>query len=300
MQGDMADFFDDMPDEGRDLYQAFDQAEETARVAYHYEVDPSFFQVVTGGRWNVYSCSLWGEAETLTQAQEDKLDKFAQLMALKPGQRVLDVGCGWGGPLVYLCKKYGVVGHGITISPMAIPVAEKRAKEHGVDAKFEVLNWRDLEGESVYDAIYSDEVIVHFNDLQRFFNHAHRLLKPAGMMVNKELHFTHSKHKHAHDKLSQHINKVYGYTGNYRTLRDELALMDDEGFALEEVFDIPIGQYQKTIRDHWLKNLKENREFLTSLTNEKHYRDFHLYLKGILHIFQAEVFGLHIVASRKL
>ena len=287
------------PLNARNLYQSYNLDEEVDRIAYHYEVAPEFFKRVTGGEWNVYSCSMWEDGFSLTQAQEKKLDEFARLMDLKPGMRILDVGCGWGGPLVYLCNKYGVSGHGITISPMAIPVAEERARKYGVNATFEVVHWKNLRSLQQFDCIYSDEVIVHFNDLDGFFKKANQLLKPGGVMVNKELHFRHSRHKHALDKLSQHINKVYAYTGNYRTLRDELELLDRNAFQLEEIVDIPIADYKKTIGEHWVKNLNDNRRELEVMTSAQHVKDFKFYLRGICTIFAAEVFGLHIVASRK-
>lgn len=285
--------------EQRNLYQQYDLQEETDRIAYHYEVNPEFFKKITGGEWHNYSCSMWEDGFSLTQAQEKKLDHFARLMQLKPGMRILDVGCGWGGPLVYLCKKYGVIGHGITISPMAIPVAEERAKKYGVEATFEVVHWKNLRTVNQYDAVYSDEVIVHFNDLDGFFRKANQLLRPGGMMVNKELHFRHSRHKHALDKLSQHINKVYAYTGNYRTLQDELTMLDESRFDVEEIVDIPIADYRKTIGEYWVKHLNDNKAELVEMTSKKHVQDFKLYLRGICHIFASNAFGLHIVASRK-
>ncbi len=299
MQSRMMDLIESAPSEARNLYQKYNREEEIDRIAYHYEVDSDFFKIVTGGEWNHYSCCMWEEGFSLTQAQERKLDEFARMMNLKPGMHILDVGCGWGGPLVYLCHKYKVTGHGITISPMAIPAAEARAKKYNVQCTFEVVHWQELRSVEQFDAIYSDEVIVHFNDLDGFFKKANQLLKTGGIMVNKELHFRHSKHKHAIDKLSQHINKVYAYTGNYRTLRDELDLLDHNSFQLEEILDIPIGHYNKTINEHWLKNLNAHRAMLTTMTSEKHVQDFKLYLKGICRIFTAKVFGLHIVAAKK-
>ena len=69
------------------------------------------------------------------------------------------------GPLVYLCHKYGVTGHGITVSPMSIPVAEARAAKYGVDATFEVSHWKNLPEMETYDVIFTDETIVHFYHL---------------------------------------------------------------------------------------------------------------------------------------
>ena len=101
MQSCLVDILEKAPAEARDLYQQYSLDEEINRIAYHYEVEPEFFRIVTGGEWNNYSCSMWEEGFTLTQAQEKKLDEFARMMGLKKGMRILDVGCGWGGPLVY-------------------------------------------------------------------------------------------------------------------------------------------------------------------------------------------------------
>ena len=91
------------PIEERNLYQQYSKIDEIDRIAYHYEVDPKFFEIITGGEWNTYSCSFWGSATTMTEAQENKLELYAANMGLKKGMNILDVGCGWGGPLVYLC-----------------------------------------------------------------------------------------------------------------------------------------------------------------------------------------------------
>lgn len=287
------------PTDKRKLYQDYDLDDETARLAYHYEVDPEFFIAVTGGEWNTYSSSIWEDGFTMTQAQEKKLDVFAELMQLRKGDRILDVGCGWGGPLVYLCHKYGAIGHGITVSPMAIPVAAGRAEKYGVDATFEVIHWENLPEVETYDAIFTDEVIVHFLDLGGFFAKCHALLKPGGMMVNKELHFSHSSHTDWSDSLSQHINKVYAFTGNYRTLGEELRLIDENNFRLRNVVDISMDHYRKTIDGHWLKTMAEQREYLQQITSPKHFDDFRKYLKCALVGFRAGAFGMHIVASQK-
>ena len=283
----------------RNLYQEYTPEEETHRICHHYDINPNFFTTITGGEWHHYSCAMWEEGFSLTQAQEKKLDEFARIMQLKPGMHILEVGVGWGGPLVYLCHKYGVTGHGITVSPMAIPIAEARAKKYGVNATFEVVHWKNLRSLNQFDAIYSDEVLVHINDLGGFFKKANQLLKPGGIMAHKELHFTHSQHSHAIDKLSQHINKNFGYTGNYRTLVDELAFLDVNDFKLTDIINIPVNDYKKTISEHWVKNINKHKKELVQMTSEKHVKDFKLYLKGICHIFNGDVFGIHIIGSQK-
>lgn len=285
----------------RDLYQTFDHAEEIKRISFHYENDPEFFKIVTVDDWWTYSCPLWADrGHTITQAQEAKLDVYAQEMRLKPGQVVLDVGCGWGGPLVYLCKKYGVKGHGISVSPKGLEIAKARAEEHGVDADFELVHYHNLPDRPQYDAIYTDEVLVHMPDLKEFFTKANGMLKSGGRTVHKDLHFTHSKYKHAKDPLSSHVNKMYAFSGHYRTLADVLVALDASQFKLDQIIQIPVEDYKRTMDEVWIPSINANRGHLEKLTDPKHVRDFKMYLKAILHLFRQNIFNLHIVSAQKL
>jgi len=114
------------------LYHEYSVEEDQQRTNVHYEQPPEFFYLFTGGEWNVYSCNLWDTATTDTESQEAKLDRTAELARLQPGMRILDVGSGWAGPLTYLCKKYGVTGVGLTLSPTQEQAADERIAQHGV------------------------------------------------------------------------------------------------------------------------------------------------------------------------
>ena len=107
--------------------------EDVERTNAHYDLPPEFFLTLTGGRWNCYSCNLWDGATTETESQERKLDLLAELMELRPGQRVLDVGSGWGGSLVYLAKRYDVRGVGLMLSTpqLAAPAERKNTSQLG-------------------------------------------------------------------------------------------------------------------------------------------------------------------------
>ena len=97
--------FSKVEEEASSAWQGYTRAysvdEDMARTNTHYDLPAEFFATFTGGEWNTYSCNLWEDAASETESQERKLDLLAQLMDLQPGQRVLDVGSGWGGPLVY-------------------------------------------------------------------------------------------------------------------------------------------------------------------------------------------------------
>src|ERR1700716_2980612 len=103
------------PRQEHQLYHDYSVREDQDRTNVHYEQPPEFFYLFTGGEWNVYSCNLWDTATNDTESQEHKLNRTGELAGLKPGMRILDVGCGWAGPLTYLCKTFGVSGVGLTL-----------------------------------------------------------------------------------------------------------------------------------------------------------------------------------------
>lgn len=273
--------------------------EDEERSRYHYQQDAEFYYLQTGGDWNVYSCLYWPEEQaTGTEAQTAKLDILARMMNLQPGMRILDVGCGWGGPLVYLCEKYGVTGVGITVTPSQRDAAEQRARKHGVDAQFHTVHWQNFHDEQGFDAIYSDEVIVHFHDLQGFFEHSWTLLKPKGMMVHKELHFTHERYMKL-DRTGDHIYKVFGSAGTYRLLGEELLMLNNSNFEMIELFHIPLSHYRRTV-DFWLANMFTHKTRMRELVGEQFYSDYRKYLKIVRWLMNTNTFSLDIVASRKI
>jgi cyclopropane-fatty-acyl-phospholipid synthase len=288
-----------VPAAGNRLYQEFDIAEGSARASAHYEQSPEFFDILTAGGWNTYSASLCEPGLSMLAAQERKLDLMAERMELKPGMHILDVGCVWGGPLVYLCCRYGVTGVGIAVTPKQIAAARARAAAHSVDAQFEVVHWQNLPAAETYDVIYTDEVMVHFQDLGAFFAKCRTLLKPGHLMVHKELHLAHSNYSKL-GRMSEYVNEIYSYTGNYITLHQELKALDDNGFALKNVTEIPLEHYRQTL-DLWLKSMFDQRERMKALEGAETYQRFRAYLKAMRYLFtHTPMFGLHVVTSRKL
>lgn len=282
----------------QEFYQGYTPDEDKAHTNVHYEQPPDFFYAITGGKWNVYSCNWWEGTTTDTEAQEAKLDRFAELMQLRPGQRILDVGCGWGGPLVYLSTKYGVEGVGLTLSPTQKRCAEERIARHGANVTVYEQHWAEFGDDRPFDAIYTDEVIVHFQDLLGFFKKAHALLKPRGAFVNKELHFSSSQYKIL-GRGDVFLNEIYGLTGNYRTLAEELTMLDAAGFELEGAYPMA-KQHYRTQAERWQANMHAHREQLRQLVGDDYYRQFRTYLKLVGKIFSGRQMTLDIVVSRKI
>jgi cyclopropane-fatty-acyl-phospholipid synthase len=281
------------------LGQRYSVEEDKAQTNVHYEQPPEFFYAFTGGVWNTYSCNLWDTGATDdTASQEAKLDLFAELMRLQPGQRILDVGCGWGGPLSYLSKRYGVKGVGLTLSPTQKRYAEQRIAAVGADVVIHECHWQDFTDDEPFDAVYTDEVIVHFSDIGGFFQKAYDLLKPGGWLVNKELHYANGRYKNL-SRADVFVNEIYGLTGNYRILGEELVLLDRIGFSQQNVHQMSMENYWQTA-DHWLSNMHAHREELHALVGVEYYRRFRTYLKIVRKMTRLGTMTLDVVASCKL
>jgi cyclopropane-fatty-acyl-phospholipid synthase len=272
--------------------------EDVERTNTHYDLPAEFFVTFTGGRWNCYSCNLWDGATTETESQERKLDLLAELLELQPGQRLLDVGTGWGGPLVYLTKTYGIRCVGISLAPSQIAYAKERAEREGVETDFRVCHWRDFEDNEPFDAVYSDEVVCHFKDLGGYFDKMKSLLKPGGRMLNKELHLTSSRYLRQ-TRAGSFLTGLIAGTGEYRVLHDELAILDRAGFVLERVLQIPVVNFQKTM-DAWFQNLQVARARLEEVVGVDEYRRHATYLRFARRAFAPadSIVSVDIVLSR--
>jgi cyclopropane-fatty-acyl-phospholipid synthase len=283
--------------EDQQLYRPLSKEQDREQTNSHYEQPVEFFSTLTGGEWNVYSANLWTGSQTQTQSQERKLDLLAEMMQLRPGLRILDVGCGWGGPLTYLSTKYKVRGVGLTLSSLQRAAAEERIARHGADVTIVESHWKDYTDDEPFDAVYTDEVIVHFHDLGDFFGKVYGLLRDGGRMLNKELHLVHGRHSEMTRAMS-FINEIFGSTGNYRTLAEELTLVGEAGFDLEAIRQMPLLEYQKTV-DSWLANLKANRARLEELVGRETFRRFQTYLQLCHHIHGGTRMTLDLVLARK-
>ncbi|MFZ4688293.1 MAG: class I SAM-dependent methyltransferase [Polymorphobacter sp.] len=154
-------------------------------VAHHYDLDDRLYDLFLDPH-RQYSCAYWGDGvETLEAAQEAKLAHIAAKLDLKPGQRVLDIGCGWGGMARYLHKVAGVEVLGVTLSEEQLKYARAEAERQGIadKVKFELIDYRSLTGQ--FDRIVSVGMFEHVGlpHFNQFFQTVEALLKTDGVAL---------------------------------------------------------------------------------------------------------------------
>jgi len=264
-------------------------------VRHHYDVSNEFFELFLGPTM-VYSCAIWrgGEQKTLEEAQEEKLDTVARKLALKEGERVLDVGCGWGGFPLWAATNYGANVVGITLSPPQAERARQRAEEAGVADRVDVrvMDYRDLPslGEK-FDAIASIGMVEHVGsaNIDLYAETLAQLLEPGGRLLNHGI----TRLRHTDPEAGAFSERyVFPDAAPLHLSRNLLAL-ERAGFIVHHVEDFG-PDYAETLR-HWAQNLDDNLQEATRLAGPERIRVWRLYLRmarngfesGFLNIYQA-------------
>lgn len=271
-----------------------------------------FFTRVLGGEWHLYSSHLLN-SESETENQQAKLDLLADLMRLRPGARVLDIGCGWGGSLTYLATRYGVTGVGISLVPQQCAYAAQRAQKHGVPLEFRPSHWEDFEADEPFDAVMTSGVVVHFPCLLDYFVRAKQWLRPGGILLNEEMHLLSpdvqpgsvSRASRALAALDEVRKKgreaggrlVIDEEGSYVTLDQETDLLRKAGFEIERTVSLSMTDYQKTVQG-WVDNCERRQADLTALTSHDVYRWYRLYFRLFKRLIDDRTMQLDVVTAR--
>jgi cyclopropane-fatty-acyl-phospholipid synthase len=262
-------------------------------VRHHYDVSNEFFALFLD-RSMTYSCAnfIRSGAKTLEEAQEAKLDMVADKLAIKAGERVLDVGCGWGSFSIRAAKNYGANVVGITLSEPQAEEARRRGEAAGVGDKVEirVMDYRDLVGER-FDAISSIGMAEHVGAVQidEYARTLAALLGPGGRLLNHAI----ARLRHTDAEAGAFSERyVFPDAAPLHLSRVMLAL-ERAGFEIHHVEDFRLD-YAETLR-HWAERLDANLERATQLAGPERIRVWRLYLraarngfeKGFTSIYQA-------------
>lgn len=253
-------------------------------IAYHYDVSNDFYRLFLDARM-VYSCAYFASPqESLDAAQERKLDYICRKLRLKPGQRLLDIGCGWGALVMHAAQHYGVEATGITLSKPQAEFAADRIAEAGLADRCRVLvqDYREVPEGAPYDALVSVGMFEHVGEekLPSYFRKAWALLKPQGVFLN---------HGIACNALvprarGRTFSNTYVFPdGELVPISTTLRIAEESGFEVRDVESLR-EHYALTLR-HWVHRLEARHQEALQYVDEPTYRVWRLFMSGSAHGF---------------
>jgi cyclopropane-fatty-acyl-phospholipid synthase len=252
-------------------------------VRHHYDVSNEFFALFLDESMT-YSCAVFSRgATTLEDAQREKLEMVCRKLALTGGDRVLDVGCGWGSFAIHAAREHGVHVTGITLSEPQARLARERAAEAGVgdNVEIRVADYRDLAGER-FDAIASIGMVEHVGEEQidRYGEVLAGLLRPGGRLLNHGI----ARLRHSDPDAGPFSERyVFPDAHPLHLSRSTLAL-ERAGFVVEHVEGLA-DDYAETLR-HWARRLDARLDDARRLAGAERVRVWRLYLRAARNGFE--------------
>jgi cyclopropane-fatty-acyl-phospholipid synthase len=250
----------------------------TLQVRKRFDLQNDLYQAMLGCSM-VYSCASWNGAADLDAAQEAKLARIAQKVNLRPGMRVLDVGCGWGGFAKYAVENYGVSVVGITVIKEQYELGRKMCAGLPIDLRFE--DYRDLNDERPFDAIVGIEVLEHvgYSNYRTFMNKMRRLLKPDGLLLLQTV-----ANNTSGLFVDARVRRSIFQTGMLPSAR-QVAIASEGLLDIEEWNNLS-EDYDKTLLA-WFKNFDAHWPELRETYGEHFYRMWKYYLLTFADSFRA-------------
>ncbi|MBB3940931.1 cyclopropane-fatty-acyl-phospholipid synthase [Novosphingobium fluoreni] len=267
--------------------ESFNQSRKSkSNVAHHYDIGNDLYRLFLDTDHLQYSCAYWPSLDlSLEQAQEAKLAHIAAKLALQRGQRVLDIGCGWGGMAIYLARNFDVIVHGITLSEEQLALARERATAAGVAHRitFELVDYRDLAASGAnYDRIVSVGMFEHVGQPQfeAFFRACANMLAADGVML------LHTIGRMGGPGLTDAFTRKYIFPGGYiPALSETLASSEKMRLIAADVENLRL-HYAYTLRE-WYKRCVAHRDEIIAMFDERFYRMWTFYLAGATAAFES-------------
>lgn len=269
-------------------------------IAFHYDLSNAFYRLWLDERM-VYSCAYFETPEqSLELAQRNKLDLICRKLRLRPGESLLDVGCGWGALVCWAARNYGVRAHGITLSRNQFDYAKEEVRRQRLEGlvSIELRDYRHLPAEACYDKVVSVGMFEHvgLKNLPGYFATVRRVLKPEGLFLNHGI--TSDEPGWERGVSSEFVNRHVFPDGELDTMSNIQGVMEDSGF---EIFDVEglRPHYALTLR-HWVDRLDAEHEAAVRLVGESNYRVWRLYMTASAQQFENGATGIYqILAARK-
>jgi cyclopropane-fatty-acyl-phospholipid synthase len=269
-------------------------------ISHHYDVGNDFYEMVLGPSM-VYSCAYWDSAPdfTLEDAQRDKLDLVCRKLALKEGDRLLDVGCGWGSMAMHAAREFGARVTGVTLSREQAAYARKRIAEEGLTDRIEirVQDYRDVR-DGPYDAISSIGMAEHVGSVRyrEYADDLYALLKPGGRLLNHQIARRPEKDEDAY-RIDEFIDAYVFPDGELAPLGRTLATLEEAGFEARDVETLR-EHYALTLR-RWVANLEAHWAEAVRATSPGRARVWRLYMAASALAFERNRIGVNQILAVK-
>jgi cyclopropane-fatty-acyl-phospholipid synthase len=271
-------------------------ARDARSVRHHYDVGNEFFALFLDESMT-YSCAIFSRgAKTLEEAQDTKRDLVCTKLKLEEGERVLDIGCGWGAWAIHAASRYGVHVTGITLSEPQARIGRERAAAAGVGDKVDirVMDWRELQ-EAPFDAIASIGMVEHVGNrsIDAYATRVASLLRPGGRLLNHGI----ARLRHGEAEAGPFSERyVFPDAAPLHLSRIQAAL---EGAGVEtthvEGFRM---DYAETL-SHWIANLESDLEKAERLAGPERLRVWRLYLRAARNGFRTGFTSVYQVLGNK-
>lgn len=270
-------------------------------IRRHYDVSDDFFGLWLDAR-RVYSCAYFRRADdTLEIAQEQKLDHICRKLRLAPGERFLDIGCGWGPLVMWAAQRYGVNALGVTLSRNQHDYARAKIRELGLDRRCEVrlLDYRDVPDEGSFDKIASVGMFEHVGrrNLPVYFGRIARLLRPGGLVMNHGITLNAVDQRELGSGIGEFVDEYVFPGGELTHLSEVIAAMSAQGLESWDVESLR-PHYARTLWQ-WVERLEANRAAAVAAVGEKLYRVWRIYMAGSAHAFERGWMSVYQVLAGK-
>lgn len=264
-------------------------------VQHHYDVSDDFYALWLDAR-RVYSCAYYREpAMTLAQAQEAKLEHVCRKLMLRPGERFLDIGAGWGGLLLWAAEHHGVQATGITLSKNQHAHVSALIEQRGLRGRVRVqlLDYRALPEDEPFDKIASIGMFEHVGraQLPAYFAKIHRLLKPGGLLLNHGITAGGTRHAELGAGIGEFVERYIFPGGELLHVSHVLRVMAQQGLEGLDTENLR-PHYARTLWA-WSDALESQLERARRATDERTVRAYRLYLAGSALGFERGWMALH-------
>jgi len=257
-------------------------------IRYHYDINDDFFGLWLDKR-RVYSCAYYRRSDdTLDMAQEQKLDHICRKLRLQPGERFLDIGCGWGALLMWAARHYKVHATGITLSANQHDYAVRQIRQQGLEKLCEVrlMDYRDMPENEPFDKVASVGMFEHVGrkNLPHYFAKIYRLLKPGGALLNHGITLNSPDQDELGSDIGEFIDDYVFPGGELVHISRVIDEMSSQGLECWDIESLR-PHYARTLW-HWVERLEANRDAVLAIVDEKVFRIWHVYMAGSAHGFE--------------